>query len=110
MARDFIDAVQTYLVHCFAAGTAPRVDELARLLGMHPAALSRSYKASTGRHLSAVLKNAQIDEAKRLLLSTGLAIREIALRAGFGTPNTLFRTFRVRVGMSPDRYRRKGQR
>ena len=84
----------------------PRVDELAHLIGMHPAALSRSYKSSTGRHLSDVLKNAQLEEAKRLLLNTELPVHEIALRSGFGTPNTLFRIFRIQVGMSPDRYRR----
>ena len=105
MARDFDDAVRSYVVTCFAAGTAPRVDELAQLLGMHPAALSRSYKSSTGCHLSVVLKTAQLEEAKRLLRETELSVDEIALRAGFGTPNTLFRTFRLRVGTTPDRYR-----
>lgn len=108
MARDYEDAVRSYLLTCFAARTAPRVDELARVLGMHPAALSRGYKSSTGRNLAVVLKNAQIEEAKRLLLHTNLPIHEIALQAGFGTPNTLFRAFRARLGMTPDRYRRGG--
>ncbi len=105
MARDFDDAVRSYVARCFAARTAPRVDELAQLLSMHPVSLSRSYKSSTGCHLSVVLKNAQLEEAKRLLTDTDLPIHEIALQAGFGTPNTLFRTFRLRVGMTPDRYR-----
>ena len=104
--RDSAHAVQSYLVRCFTAGAAPRVDELAQLLGMHPAALSRGYTTSTGCHLSVILKNAQIEEAKRLLLDTDLTMHEIALRAGFGTPNTLFRVFRNRIGMTPDRYRR----
>jgi len=110
MSRDFADAVRSYLARCFAARTAPRVDELARLLGMHPAALSRSYRTSTGHHLSAVLKDGQIEEAKRLLLNTDLPLHDIAVRAGFGTPNTLFRTFRLRLGTTPDRFRRDGGR
>jgi AraC-like DNA-binding protein len=109
VARQLIDAVDSYVIGCFATGTAPRVDELARQLGMHPDALSRSYKSATGCHLSVVLKDAQIEEAKRLLRGTYLTLAEVARRAGFGTPNTLFRTFRVRVGMTPDQYRRSAR-
>ena len=104
------EAVEQYLVRCFAAGIPPRVDELARELALHPSALSRDFKLSTGSGLSLVLKNAQVEEAKRLLSSTRLGIHEIARRAGFGTPNTPFRIFRARVGMTPDHYRRTASR
>lgn len=110
MERDLTRAIEQYLVRCFAAGAAPRVDELAEELGMHPSALSRGFRSSTGLRLSGVLKNAQIEEAKRLLADTRLGMHEIARRAGFGTPNTLFRIFRTRVGLTPDLYRRRVSR
>jgi AraC-like DNA-binding protein len=105
MTRDYADAVRSYLEQCFQIGTAPRVDELAQRLRVHPSVLSRKFRLATGRSLSSVLKDSQIAEAKRLLRSTELPLREVALRAGFGTPNTLFRVFRTRVGVTPAEYR-----
>jgi AraC-like DNA-binding protein len=101
-----VTAAKSYLDECFRVGTAPRVDELARRLELHPSVLSRTFHSATGRRLSSVLKAAQIVEAKRLLATTTLPMGDVARRAGFGTPNTLFRQFRQHVGVTPDRYRR----
>jgi len=105
LTPDLVAAVDRYLLHCFERCTAPRVDELAQRLGTHPSALSRRFKSATGRRLSAVLKERQVEEAKRLLGSTNLNTRAIASRAGFGTVNTLFRLFRTHVGHTPEEYR-----
>ena len=107
MTRDYYaTAVRSYLEQCFQIGTAPRVDELAGRLRVHPSVLSRQFRLATGQSLSSVMKESQIAEAKRLLQSTELPLREVALRAGFGTPNTLFRVFRTRVGLTPAEYRK----
>lgn len=105
--RDLASAVESYVVHCFSHCTPPRVDELARALDTHPSVLSRTFSAQTGRRLSAVLKERQIEEAKRLLRGTNCNMHSVARRAGFGTSNTLFRIFRTRVGVTPNRYRRQ---
>lgn len=109
MVFDFASAVELYVAECFARCTPPRVDELARTLHTHPSVLSRTFSAQTGRHLSAVLKEHQVEEAKRLLRGTDCDLRNIARRAGFGTTNTLFRIFRTRVGLTPDCYRRQNR-
>ena len=102
---DYHSAIETYVLSCFGACTPPRVDELARHLHMHPAALSRRFRRATGRRLKAVLKERQIAEAKRLLASTCMTTRAVAHHAGFGTPNTLFRVFRHAVGITPEEWR-----
>ena len=106
-AHDFGAVIEIYIRHCFALRTAPRVDELAQWLDLHPSVLSRAFRAETGRRLSAVLKEHQIEEAKLLLTETDMNLAEIAQCAGFGTINTFFRLFRTRVGCTPEQYRRK---
>lgn len=103
---DYLAELESYVQYCFVARTAVRVDELAARLHVHPSALSRCFKSRTGRCLSRVLKDLQLSEAKRLLATTSLPTRDVACRAGFGTQNTLFRIFRTRVGVTPERYRR----
>jgi AraC-like DNA-binding protein len=106
---DFKRITKLYVTHCFELATPPRVDELARLLRVHPSVLTRSFYSQTGQHLSVVLKRHQLDEAKRLLITTDLPLGEIARRAGFGTINTFFRLFRTHVGCTPGNFR-KGHR
>ena len=92
---------------CFAGGTSLRVDEVAQQLHLHPSYLSRRFKAVTGMRLGAYLKERQIAEAQRLLVTTDLDMEMIARHAGLGTANTLFRVFRTRVGMTPLQYRQR---
>jgi AraC-like DNA-binding protein len=105
--QDFGTVIETYLERCFGLRTAPRVDELARRLDLHPSVLSRAFRAQTGQRLSAVLKERQIGQAKLLLAETDMPLAEIAQCAGFGTINTFFRLFRTRVGCTPEQYRRE---
>lgn len=107
MVRDLASWIESYVLQCFARCTPPRVDELARLLNMHPSLLSRTFAADTGLHLSSVIKKRQVEEAKHLLRTTSWNTRMIANRAGFGTINTLFRLFRKYVGMTPQEYPRR---
>ena len=106
MARDLDEEIEVYVRHCFRECTSPRVDELARLLELHPSVLSRKFRLRTTRRLSQVLKERQIEEAKSLLRTTDEDMRSIARHAGFGTINTLFRLFRKFVGVTPQQYRR----
>lgn len=103
---DYLAELESYVRYCFDARTAARVDELALRLHMHPSALSRDFKSRTGSRLARTLKDLQLAEAKRLLATTLLPTRDVACRSGFGTQNTLFRVFRIRLGVTPERYRR----
>lgn len=107
MRHDIAAVAAEYVLECFRLNTSPRVDELARKLQVHPSFLSRHFKTSTGRRLSAALKEHQIAEAKRLLSHTSMTIDQIAAQAGFGTRNTFYRYFKRVVGTTPQRYRAK---
>ena len=99
-------AVDRYLLRCFAAEETPRVSELAEQLGMTREMLSRAFAAEYGGALSAYLKRRQLVHAVRLLETSDLSTTRIAYQSGFGTRRTFYRAFRRGTGMSPDQYRR----
>jgi AraC-like DNA-binding protein len=99
-------AVDSYLQRCFAAEAAPRVSELALLLGMTREKLSRDFGARYGIALSAYLKRRQLDHAQQLLVTSRLSTTRIGYLCGFGTRRTFYRAFRRGTGTSPDQFRR----
>lgn len=75
-------------------------------LGVAPAALRAATRAATGRSPSALLRERQILEAKRLLLSSDIGVAETAYALGFDDPAYFSRVFRAATGCSPRGYRR----
>jgi AraC-like DNA-binding protein len=98
-------AIDEYLRDCFDRQTPPRVDELAQVIGLAPAALSRRFRRRYGVGLAEHLKQLQVDFAERLLRDSELTATQIAYRAGFGTRRTFFRAYRRLRGDTPDGYR-----
>jgi AraC-like DNA-binding protein len=103
---DLRHAVDAYLRRCFSGEEAPRVSELATILGVPRERLSREFAAAYGVPLSTYLKRRQIREAQRLLASSALSTTRIGYLCGFGTRRTFYRAFRRGTGLSPDQYRR----
>jgi AraC-like DNA-binding protein len=58
---------------------------------------------SPGRFLSAV----RLQQAKKLLLSTGLTVTEVSYRVGYNSIGTFSSRFRESVGLSPTSYRQQ---
>jgi AraC family transcriptional regulator len=104
--HELSDAVHRYLRSCFETEEAPRVSELAEILGLTRERLSREFAAANGVALSTYLKSYQLDLAQQLLVASELTTTRIAYQCGFGTRRTFHRAFRRATGMSPDQYRR----
>jgi AraC-like DNA-binding protein len=98
-------AVAHYLKDCYRRCTVARVSELAQLLGLDVAYLSRVAAAALGMPLGDYLRRRQLEEAERLLLTTPLPARFIARRSGFGTISTFYRCFQAAYGMPPGAFR-----
>lgn len=98
-------AAEHYLRECFRKSTRATVAEFATDLGCHPDYLTRTAASILGASLLDFLRKKQMAEAERLIRVTTLSIREIALRAGFGTVSTFYRRFRESHGMSPGTFR-----
>ncbi len=79
--------------------------QLAGLVGLGPVQFARAFRAATGTPPHNFLVGLRLDQAKRLLESTGLSVTEIGLCCGFDQPSHFATMFRKRTGMAPSAYR-----
>lgn len=97
--------IEQYLADCYARRTVARVSELADLLKASRPYLSRVIPQLFGRSLRRLLRERQLEEAKRLLRLTDLHLDEIAAASAFGDRSTFYRLFRTMAGITPHQYR-----
>lgn len=71
-----------------------------------PSHFARAFRRSVGVAPHDYLSQLRIDEAKRLMLCTELALVDIALICGFGDQSYFTRVFSRTVGVSPGAWRR----
>ena len=83
-----------------------RMRDVTKATGMERRTLERRMKALFGRSPKEELLRIQIDEAKRLLSSTQLSIKAVAVRTGFRNSRYFSNVFRTRVGRAPGQFRR----
>jgi AraC-like DNA-binding protein len=102
-------ATDRYFWNCLEKEEAPRVSELARLIGLSRATLTERFHAATGSPPSDYLKARQIDASVALLINTDLSVAAIAYRLGFGTRRTFQRQFEARIGQAPSFFRESGR-
>lgn len=91
-------------------GDDHRVDALAARVGMSARHFTRCFTAETGTSPARYVSEVRIEAARRALESTGDTVDVIARRCGFGTAETMRRTFGRRLGTSPDQYRQRFRR
>ena len=94
--------------HWLAAHIANRysLDAAAAAFGVSSRTFLRRVKAATGRTPLALLQEIRLDQAKRLLETTDLAIAEIAARVGYQDVPSFHRLFQRTVALAPAAYRR----
>lgn len=80
-------------------------ETLSETVGIHPDVFSRNFNKHTGQSLIEFINSLRIEEAKRLLKDTDLAIIRIAMDTGFDSVRTFNRVFAGIAGMSPRDFR-----
>lgn len=81
------------------------VEDIAEASGLSRSSLERRFRALVGRSPLAELLRERVDRAQHLLVKTDLAMKEVAIAAGFHDVRHLSVTFRQKAGTSPGRYR-----
>ncbi len=82
------------------------VEDLARHAGWAPRTFARRFVAETGTTPLRWLADQRLDEARRLLETTDLAIDQVAERSGLGSGANLRLHLSRRLGVTPTAYRR----
>jgi AraC-like DNA-binding protein len=82
-----------------------RLEELAKIIGMTPVALSRFFKLRTGKTVSDHIIDVRLGNATRLLVDTTNSIAEICYDCGFNNLSNFNRIFKKRKECSPKEFR-----
>lgn len=83
------------------------VATLAAQVGMSERSFVRHYRAHTGNTPALAIEQLRVEAARRLLGDSALPIKRIADRCGFGTEETLRRSFLRTVAVTPQAYRER---
>ncbi len=78
---------------------------LARQAGMSERSFSRRYAEATGQTPARAIERLRVEEARRLLSETRLPVKRISQRCGFGSEETMRRSFLRLVAAAPQDYR-----
>jgi transcriptional regulator GlxA family with amidase domain len=78
---------------------------LAGEAGMSERSFSRHYAESTGLTPARAVERLRLEGARRLLLDTRLPVKRISQRCGFGSEETMRRSFLRLLGSTPQDYR-----
>jgi transcriptional regulator GlxA family with amidase domain len=81
------------------------VERLAERVAMSPRNFSRIFAKEVGLTPARFVERARVDAARRLLEESTASVEEIAGRCGFGTAETMRRSFLRAVHVSPSEYR-----
>lgn len=90
----------------FEPGGPHRISALAARAAMSPRHFTRVFTDEVGMAPGAYVERVRTEAARRLLEETDDTVVAIAGRCGFGTAETLRRTFIRRLGIPPDHYRK----
>lgn len=83
------------------------VGVLAGRVGMSERSFVRHYRAQTGTTPARSIERMRLEAARRLLGDTGLPVKRVAARCGFGSEETMRRGFLRALGVSPQAYRER---
>ncbi len=81
------------------------VPALARQVNLSERQFTRVFKAEVGATAADHVEAVRLESACRLLETTGRTVEQIAKACGFGTPETMNRAFRRRLGTTPGDHR-----
>lgn len=82
------------------------LNSTAEFFGYNVTYLSRLLKKCTGKSFSEMINDAQMNNAKKLLLETNVPITEIAYKVGCYDASHFTRKFKTSVGMTPAQFRK----
>src|SRR5688500_15011437 len=81
------------------------VEDVVRSVPVSRSVLERRFRKVVGRSINDEIVRVRINHAVELLSATGLELKAIAHKAGFGSPSYMGAVFREKLGRTPGSYR-----
>lgn len=85
------------------------VEALAQRAHMSPRHFARLFRVETGVTPARYVESIRLEAARRVLEDSGQPVADVAIKCGFGTPETMRRSFLRALDVSPAEYRRRFQ-
>lgn len=96
------DILMSYIADNAAVVT---LDEAAKIMGFSTGYFCRAFKRAYHLTFHQFLDNLRLQTAKELIVNTDMAIADIAAKAGYSHVTRLYREFKCKEGMTPQKYR-----
>lgn len=111
--QDYVRRLERFLYdYCekglLARKGIPTLGDCAEEFKLSPNYLSDLLRKETGRGTIEFIQRFLVDRAKRRLLDSREAVKEIAYDLGFETPQYFSRVFKKRTGLTPSEFRSRG--
>ncbi|MNM16231.1 putative response regulatory protein [compost metagenome] len=103
--EDIVHTVRTYIAGHL--DEALSLDDLGRIVHLHPVYLSKFYKQQTGENLSSYIALKRLERASRLLIDSNLHVVDISRMVGYKKPQYFIKLFKEQYGITPQQYRKK---
>ncbi len=103
-ADSVVRACQAWLARHVREPSA--VTGVERIAGLPSRTLKRRFKTATGSTLIEHVQNLRVEEAKRHLEMSDMAVDEISAQVGYEDPAFFRRLFKRGTGLKPNKYRR----
>jgi LacI family transcriptional regulator len=84
-----------------------RIADVLQAVPLSRSTLEKRFRDTLGRTIHDEIQRVQVERAKRLLVESGLLVKQVAHRCGFKYVPYLSRVFRQHTGYSPAEYRRR---
>jgi two-component system response regulator YesN len=81
------------------------LEEVADHVHVSPYYFSHGFKNFTGMSFIQYVTKLRVEEAKKLLLSTNLSVKEVGKMVGYSDANYFSRVFKNEIGMPPSRFK-----
>ncbi|HET7627599.1 MAG TPA: response regulator [Bacillales bacterium] len=102
-----LEAAKRYMEANFQS--ALTLEETAEHVGLSPYYFSKLFKERSGTTFIDYVTDLRLKQAKQLLRTSGMSLKEICYACGYGNPNYFSRLFKKRVGCPPSEYRSNGE-
>ena len=86
------------------------LEEIAQISGFSPPYFSSIFKEEMGENFTSYLNRLRVEKASFLLTSTGLSLNKIGHSCGFEDQSWFSKTFKNYTGISPGKFRSRGEK